>query len=307
MNVGALGTNGVVSSWSTKPVTLKDYDAYFNLEGDMDAAGGMAKQILGNNTTTLSNIGIYGTIVSGSNSGALFSYSTGNPYDTNQNVSQKINIVDCKIYANLISTSSSVAVVSGYPNYCNPNLVLNINNPEEIWQGSASNPSGKIKFVTMSAWSIPEGGTENETLTCNKLNTVSLAKGEDSAYYVGSTANASVVKVYISAQLTETNAQGQQTAVAGITMSIQKMGEYELTESTKVLDAFTQFEYSNKQSESSAKVANGKLTVKVGGTNNYTFGNIKLVVLEFDSNGNVLSYNVKDIVTKTISGNWTIK
>ena len=308
MNIGAMGTNGDAASWSTTPVTLANYDAYFKLEGDMDAAGGMAKQILGNNVTTLKNIGIYGQIVSGSNSGAFFSYSTGNPYDANQNVTQRVNIEDCGIYANLISTSSSVAVVTGYPNYCNPNIVVSINNPDEIWQGTAANPSGKIKFVTMSSWSIPEGGTENRTIDCTKLNTVALTKESDGSYTVAKSTNAVTAKAYISAQLTETDAEGHKTAVAGITMAVQTLGEYSLdTASTKVLDAFNSFEFHNKQAASSAAVVNNKLIVNIDGNNNYTFGSIKLVVVENDSNGNILSYQVKEIVSKTETGNWTIK
>ena len=307
LNIGAKGIDGDVGSWSTTPATIENFDAYFKLEGDMDAAGGMAKQILGNNTTTLSKINIYGQIVSGSNSGALFSYTTGNPYDKNQNVAQTILVNDCYIYATLVSTSSSVAVVSGYPNYCNPNLVLTINNPDTIWQGSASNPSGKIKFVTMSSWTIPEGGTANKTIDCTKLNTVSLTKESDESYIVGKSTNAVTVKSYISAQLTETDSNGNKTAVAGITMAVQYLGEYDLDTTTKVLDGFSSFEFHNKAKESSATILNNKMIVNVAGTNNYTFGEIKLVVIECDSNGNVLSYQVKNIVEKTINGSWTIE
>ena len=307
LNIGAMGQNGVVSSWSTEAVTVGNFDAYFQLEGDMDAAGGMAKQILGNNTTTLSNIRIYGSIVSGSNSGALFSYSTGNPYSTNQNVNQIVLINDCHIYATLVSTSSSVAVVSGYPNYCNPGIKIVINNPDDIWQGSASNPAGKINFVTMSSWSIPEGGTANRSITCTKLNTVALTKQSDGAHTVAQTTNASVVKAYISAQLTETDANGNQTAVAGITMAVQKMGEYELNGETKVLDPFSTLKYTNKCEETSATLSGNTLDIKIAGPNNYTFGTIKLVVIECDSNGNVLSYQIRNIASKTINASsWTV-
>ena len=306
-NIGAIGTDGVISSWSTTPVTVENFDCYFKLEGDMDAAGGMAKQILGNNTTTLSYINVYGQIVSGSNSGALFSYTTGNPYDKDQNVNQTILVNDCMIYATLVSTSSSVAVVSGYPNYCNPNLVLIVNNPDEIWQGSASNPNGKIKFVTMSSWTMPEGNTPNRQITCNKLNTATLTKDSNGSYSVTQTTNATTARVYISAQLTETDANGNKTAVAGITMALQYMGDYELNSTTQVLERFNHFNFENKTQESSATISNNTLSVKVSGPNNFTFGNIRLVVVECDSNGNVLSYATKDIVTKTQNASsWTI-
>ena len=307
MNVGAMGRNGVLSSWSTQDVTVKDMDVYFNLEGDLDAAGGMAKQILGNNTTYLENIKIHGQIVSGSNSGALFSYTTGNPYDTNQHVNQKIEVNDCLIDATLVSTSNSVAVVSGYPNYCNPELVLKINNPGTIWAGKASNPAGSIKFVTMSAWSIPEGGTPNQTFTCNKLNTVSLTKDGDGNFMVAKSANATTAKAYISAQLTETDADGNQTAVAGITMAVQYLGQFNLGESTKVLDAFSEFEFHNKQEATSAELSGNKLTVNIAGPNNYTFGTIKLVVVESDANANIVSYQVKELVSAAKGASWIIK
>ena len=134
-----------------------------------------------------------------------------------------------------------------------------------------------------------------------------MTKEEDGSYTVGKTTNAVRVKAYISAQLTETDELGAQTPVAGITMGIQYLGEYDLSETTKVLDSFNSFEFNNKTKKSSATISDEKLTVNVEGPNNYTFGTIKLVVIECDSNGNVLSYQVKTIVEKTINGSWTIK
>ena len=91
-------------------------------------------------------------------------------------------------------------------------------------------------------------------------------------------------------------------------MSVQKMGDYEFEGSTlNVLDAFNSFDFKNKQSETGATLSNGKLTVKIGGNTNYTFGTIKLVVVEYDSNGNVVSYATRLIVESKINSGWTIK
>ena len=141
----------------------------------------------------------------------------------------------------------------------------------------------------MNSWDIPEGGTANKTFECNKLSNVNLTKG-DEGFTVPQSTNAVTVKSYISAQLDETDDQGQKTAVSGITMAIQYLGEQNLNGTTKVLDSFNSFEFHNKAEKSSASIADGKLSVNVGGTTNYTMGTIRLVIVEIDANLNVVSY-----------------
>lgn len=119
------------------------------------------------------------------------------------------------------------------------------------------------------------------------------------------------MEVFISAQLTETDESGNKTALNGITMSLGKVGSFDVSTASspvKVLDTFSTVDFQNKQPDYTGSVSDNTLSAATAGTANYTIGSIKLAVVQYDSNGTLIASASKVIATRdTADAVWTIE
>ena len=306
--IGLLGEGNSLDSWSDKDAVIENFTATFDLETLMNVAGALCFQVNGRNTTTFKNVTVAGNVVCGANGGAFVAYTSGNWYDTDLNFGQKLAFEDCHVTATLVSTSGNIGIVAGFITYCNQGIILTVSNPDSIFTGNVSTVGGKA-FLKNNVGAYPAAGsTEQKEYTCTKLVTKNPTK-TDEGYAVEKTENAVKVSAFISAQLTETDAQGNKTAVAGITMNLSKLGMFSFGDnsSVKVLDSINSFNFANKQETYSASLSNGVLSATTGGTNNFTCGDIRLTVVQYDENGAVVSTGNLNIVSASSPDAWTVK
>lgn len=309
---------GVLDNWDTTPVVLKNFEANFNLEADLDAAAGMIYQINGNNTTTFDNVTISGRIAGGSNSGAFFTYTGPNYYDQEvSGMKQKVVVNNSLVTAELTSTAG-VGVIAGYPKYCNKDVVVHCDKSiDELFKGTAVVTTGsRVRLFAIDCTYVGKNSsTTNEETTTGVSYMTSQIPGYDasSGYSVNWAEGAQRMEVFIAAQLDETEENSDtRTAVVGITLTLKHTdtktkSEGNTNTSEKVLDSFTSVELLNKQSGYDAAIAGGKLTAKTGGDVNYTCGRIKLQVAQYDANGKMVAFGSKMIARRTTyNGNWTI-
>ncbi len=306
----------VLANWDTTPVVLKNFEANFNLEADLDAAAGMIYQINGNNTTTIDNVTISGRMAGGSNSGAFFTYTGPNYYDQDvTGMQQKIVVNNSLVTAELICTAS-VGVICGHPKYSNSGVVVYCDKSiDELFKGTAVVPTGSK--VCLSAFYFTYVGKNNSTTNEETTTGVSYMATQvpgynaSTGYSVNWVDSAVRMEVYIAAQLDETEENSDtRTAVVGITLTLKHMETKTKSEgntSEKVLESFTSVELMNKQSGYDAAIESGKLTAKTAGDVNYTCGRIKLQVAQYDSNGKMVAFGSKTIAGRTTyNGAWTI-
>ncbi len=306
----------VLANWDTTPVVLKNFEANFNLEADLDAAAGMIYQINGNNTTTIDNVTISGRMAGGSNSGAFFTYTGPNYYDQDvTGMQQKIVVNNSLVTAELICTAP-VGVICGHPKYSNSGVVVYCDKSiDELFKGTAVVPTGSK--VCLSAFYFTYVGknnsTTNEETTTGVSYMATQVPGYDAStgYSVNWADSAVRMEVYIAAQLDETEENSDtRTAVVGITLTLKHMETKTKSEgntSEKVLETFSSVELMNKQSGYDAAIESGKLTAKTAGDVNYTCGRIKLQVAQYDTNGKMVAFGSKTIAGRTTyNGDWTI-
>lgn len=306
----------VLANWDTTPVVLKNFEANFNLEADLDAAAGMIYQINGNNTTTFDNVTISGRIAGGSNSGAFFTYTGPNYYDQEvTGMKQKIVVNNSLVTAELTCTAS-VGVIAGHPKYCNSDVVVHCDKSiDELFKGTAVVTTGsKVRLSSFDFNYVGKNGsTDNEVTTTGVSYMASQIPGYDAStgYSVTWAEGAQRMEVYIAAQLDETEENSDtRTAVVGITLTLKHTETKTKSAgntSEKVLDSFASVELLNKQSDYDAAIVSGKLTAKTGGDVNYTCGRIKLQVAQYDANGKMVAFGSKMLAKRTTyNGDWTI-
>lgn len=297
-----------LSNWDTTPVVLKNFEANFNLEADLDAAAGMIYQINGNNTTTFDNVTISGRIAGGSNSGAFFTYTGPNYYDQEvSGMKQKIVVNNSLVTAELTCTAG-VGVIAGYPKYCNKDVVVHCDKAiDELFKGTAVVTTGSsVRLFAFDCTYVGKNGsTTNEVTTTGVSYMAAQIPGYDAStgYSVNWAEGAQRMEVFIAAQLDETEENSDtRTAVVGITLTLKHTETKTKSEgntSVKVLESFTSVELLNKQSAYDAAIADGKLTAKTGGDVNYTCGKIKLQVAQYDANGKMVAFGSKMIAERT--------
>ncbi len=296
VNLTAALFNKVGYQNTVQDITIKNFTVTVN------STTALVHSLINGGETTFANIDMHGYIEAKYNLGCFYRYGTAQ-YDTG--CSYTVNFIDCQSDVTLVETTGNVPgglIGHAYEGAGNV-FTLNIDD-KTAYTGKQYGTATKGHYYMAMA-----SGTVNLTINgeaqegfawgkpanvysgYQKLAIVAATKAEDNSYAIAKQEGAVSMQVSVNTQISAYDADGNKIAnEAGITIVLDTKTLTELTESTKVLDAFTTVELIAGSDSYSAEIENGVLKIYIMKSASNTYdGNVTLQVVQYNADGEILS------------------
>ena len=291
-------------------ITLKNFSAEMNVETSGHA---VVRVISNSGTTRFENITVTGSIFGQWHVASFYNYGTAQA--GGEGASYRVDFVKCRSTATLVSPSGNTGgfIGHGYEGSGNT-LTLNFDT-ESVYEGAVYTPlgTGRAYMVMCSNYGGPKvkiGGTEytgydgawnNYSSANNRQIKKAEPKETAGGYSVDVEENASKIIVYVNAQLTAYDGDGNKIPnLQGITLALERRELEDATSNTVLLKKVTSATIDNNAGEYGYKLSDdGAMTVHVPGAHNYLDGTLSLTVVQYDSGGRVLASGTLKVFTIT--------
>ena len=146
-----------------------------------------------------------------------------------------------------------------------------------------------------------DGAWNNYSSANNRQIKKAEPKETAGGYSVDVEENASKIIVYVNAQLTAYDGDGNKIPnLQGITLALERRELEDATSNTVLLKKVTSATIDNNAGEYGYKLSDdGAMTVHVPGAHNYLDGTLSLTVVQYDSGGRVLASGTLKVFTIT--------
>ncbi len=291
-------------------ITLKNFSAEMNVETSGHA---VVRVISNSGTTRFENITVTGSIFGQWHVASFYNYGTAQV--VLEGASYRVDFVKCRSTATLVSPSGNTGgfIGHGYEGSGNT-LTLNFDS-ESVYEGAAYTPlgTGRAYMVMCSNYGGPKvkiGETEYtgydgvwNNYSSEKNRQIKKVEPKETAggYSVDVEENASKIIVYVNAQLTAYDGEGNKIPnLQGITLALERRELTDATSNTVLLKKVTSATIDNNAGEYGYTLSeDGAMTVHVPGAHNYLDGTLSLTVVQYDSDRRVLASGTLKVFTIT--------
>ncbi len=264
-----------------------------NFVANIAGAPALAKNVVNAGTTTFENIKITGYIEGASNLGSFYRFGTGQAGGANYTV----KFVNCKSTANIFTTEGSVG---GFVGHAFPGAgyqaYLDVDdNCEYTGTVYSAQANEGDEFFGIGGGVITKNGeayADNEAnrATLNVVNIELTAEGYTTTIFN----NVQSIAINIAPQLTAYKDDGEiDPNNAGITglINLAVMENVSSGETVTVLESITELRIVNGANENgyTVNIEDGVLTVYTNRSANFQTGAVRLEVVQYDANGNILA------------------
>ncbi len=258
--------------------------------------------------TTFKNIQMHGYIEAAYNIGSFYRYGTAN-YD-GTGCSYTVNFVNCQSDVAIVETTGNTpGGLIGHPYQGTGNTVTINVDDKTAYTGTLYGTSTKGCYysaiyltgvsLTVNGETVTGWGDNNTYSNYNKMVTVPAEKAEDGSWVVEKQSSVTSMKVTVNCQISAYDADGNKIAnESGITLVLDTKMLTELSDTTKVLDAFTKVELVSGADTYKAELVDGTLKIFItkSSTNSYD-GTVRIGVIQYDGNGTIVSVGTTNIAT----------
>ena len=268
-----------------------------NFVANVNSTTALVHNLFNGGATTFKNIQMHGYIEAAYNIGSFYRYGTANFDDTGCNYT--VNFVNCQSDVAIVETTGNVPGGLWGHAYPGKDFTATINvDDKTAYTGTLYGTAAKgctytaitgSVALSVNGANVDFSGDTNTYSNYTKFPVVSAVEKDD-GWYLTKESSVTSLTISLNAQITAWNGETKVDNAAGITLVIDTKTITELSDSTKVFDAFTSVKLITGQDEAKAEIVDGVLKIYVKSNSQYTYdGTITLSVVQREGSGRIVS------------------